>query len=195
MRSAPEPAKTCWRPTIGSTLALHEDHAPADRIMRAQADKRHSVGPGRAILFGSCGSARQPAWGRVNALVHACPRLFTLVHACASCSCLETSTEQEQTCQQTSFYIFNLQPKACSVNTDLFTQRGQGSQDRAAASAGVHTAPDGLPSTAAAAEQDRATSSIATFFDTDFLQCHTVCVRVCVRQLQRVLSATQGRPD
>ena len=42
MRSAPEPATHRWRPTIGGTLALHEDHAPADRFMRAQAGQASS---------------------------------------------------------------------------------------------------------------------------------------------------------
>ena len=151
-----------------------------------------------AVLGSPPGAVCERPCSRSSTLVHA------LVHACASCSCLETSTEQEQTCQQTSFYIFNLQPKACSVNTDLFTQRGQWSQDRAAASAGVHTAPGGLPEfirgrshgPRRAAEHicralpqllnKIARPALATFFDTDFLQCQCQCV--CVSGSYNVFS-------
>ena len=77
----PEPALNRWRPTLGSTLAIPEEHAPAERISVRLASKRHGVGTGRAILFSSCGSARQPTCGRVDARSGSCAVLRPLFTA------------------------------------------------------------------------------------------------------------------
>ena len=136
----PEPALNRWRPTLGSTLALPEEHAPAERIMRAWRTSvmvlelvARSSSAAAAVL----GSPPAAVWTPLFMLLHACPPLFSRVQPCR---CARTSPEREQLAKKTTTEKQKIYPllfcglfRRLQANIYLLDSGEQGSQDRAAA--------------------------------------------------------------
>ena len=137
----PEPALNRWRPTLGSTLALPEEHAPAERIMRApggQASWCWNWSRDPLQQLRQCSAAHLRPCGRpcscLSTRVHPCSAVFSLV-VVPERRLNENNLPRKQQ-QKKRKYIrccFCGLFRRLQANTYLLDSGEQGSQDRAAA--------------------------------------------------------------